>query len=193
MNVSGIDSTAFCPNMQSCCAKSGQNTCEGMANAFNQQGMCRPSICNSSANSLETEFLIEGQNVDLCGSAGTCCIVGRASITPQSLAALIGSASTAKTTTPAAPTGATQTLYDPLGGVNIPTLIGNVVRTFTGIAGSLALLMFVYGGVMYILSGGEKASVEKSKTILFNASIGIVLIFLAYLLTSTIINAMLAT
>ena len=184
--LTGVDSTTFCPSTQSCCATEGVAFCEGFTNSLNVQGTCRTSFCNPSS---ETQFSFAGGNP--CGNSGYCCVVGKASITPQNVASLLAVGATKPTST--TPSAAPLPLPDPLGGVNIPTLIGNIVRTFTGIAGSLALLMFVYGGVMYILSGGEQAAVQKAKTILFNASIGIVLIFLAYLLTSTIINAMLAT
>lgn len=80
---------------------------------------------------------------------------------------------------------------DPLNGADIPSLIGNIVRTFAGIAGSIALAIFVWGGFSYILSGGESSKVKASTEMLRNASIGIVLIFGAYMLTATIINAIL--
>jgi hypothetical protein len=182
----GIDAGALCPATQICCVNTGPVMCEGFANTFNLQGQCR-SLCNGAT---ETEFPFAGQS--LCGSTNLCCVVGKASITTQNVVDRV-TAGAKPTSNTAQATSQPQVLPDPLGGVNIPTLIGNIVRTFTGIAGSLALLMFVYGGIRYILSGGEQAAVQSSKKILFNASIGIVLIFLAYLLTSTIINAMLAT
>lgn len=83
-------------------------------------------------------------------------------------------------------------LPDPLGGVNIPTFIGNVIRTFAGIAGTIALCMFVYGGIMLIMSGGEQAKVTNGRKILINASIGLLLIFSAYTFVTAIIGAILA-
>lgn len=49
-----------------------------------------------------------------------------------------------------------------------------------GVTGSLALLFFVYGGIMFLISGGNKEKVEKAKQILIGAVIGIILIFTSY-------------
>lgn len=86
----------------------------------------------------------------------------------------------------------TQQIYDPLGGINISRLLGGIVRSFIGVAGSIAFLMFIYGGIMYILSGGKGEKVKKATTILKNSAIGIVLIFGAYAIVQSIIEAILA-
>jgi len=88
--------------------------------------------------------------------------------------------------------GTAKTLPDPLGGANIHSIIGNIIRTFAGIAGSIALIMFVYGGIMMITSGGAQDKVKSARTILMNAAIGIVLIFAAYTFVAAIIDAILA-
>lgn len=56
----------------------------------------------------------------------------------------------------------------------------NVARLILGITGSMALLMFVYGGFMLLTSGGVEARVTTGKTIIKNAVIGIVLILTAF-------------
>jgi len=88
--------------------------------------------------------------------------------------------------------GTAKTLPDPLGGANIHSIIGNIIRTFAGVAGSIALIMFVYGGIMMITSGGAQDKVKSARTILMNAAIGIVLIFAAYTFVAAIIDAILA-
>ena len=93
--------------------------------------------------------------------------------------------------TPAARPRPTE-LPDPLGGANIPSIIGGVIRAFAGIAGSIALVMFVWGGISMILSQGESSKVENAKKTLVNAGIGIVLIFAAYTFVSAIIDAIIA-
>jgi hypothetical protein len=94
--------------------------------------------------------------------------------------------------TAAASAGTSKTLPDPLGGANIHSIIGSVIRTFAGIAGSIALIMFVYGGIMMIISRGESDKVKGARTILINSTIGIVLIFSAYTFVAAIIDAILA-
>lgn len=90
-----------------------------------------------------------------------------------------------------APEATSVQVPDPLSGANVPSLIGSIVRTFVGIAGSIALAIFVWGGLSYIFSGGESSKVKAATEMLRNAAIGIVLIFGAYMLTATIINAIL--
>lgn len=68
-------------------------------------------------------------------------------------------------------------------GTDVPSFncllqtFGNIALLILGLTGSAALLMFVYGGFMYIWGGvGGKDSVEKAKTIIKNAVIGIIII-----------------
>lgn len=82
-------------------------------------------------------------------------------------------------------------LPDPLQGATVPTFIGNVVRVFISIAGAIALLMFVYGGIMWILSGGDQGKVKDAQKILVNATLGLIFIFGAYLFTSAILSSLL--
>lgn len=93
---------------------------------------------------------------------------------------------------PAGPPSQAVSLPDPLGGMSIPQVAGGLIKTFTGIAGAIALLMFVYGGIMYILSGGDGEKVKGAVTILRNSAIGLVLIFGAYFFTAAIVSGILA-
>ncbi|MCX6793153.1 MAG: pilin [Candidatus Falkowbacteria bacterium] len=80
-------------------------------------------------------------------------------------------------------------LDNPLKGVtSVPQLIGNVITGVLGIVGSLALLMFVYGGFMWMLSAGNEKMVEKGKTTLIWASLGLVVIFMSYALVTFVIK-----
>ena len=56
----------------------------------------------------------------------------------------------------------------------------NVSKLILGITGSLALLMFVYGGIMLMISRGNQEQVKKGKEILSKALIGVIIIFGAY-------------
>lgn len=89
------------------------------------------------------------------------------------------------------PPGQPVTLPDPLGGVTVPAFFGNVIRVFLSIAGAIALLMFVYGGIMWILSGGESSKVQAAQKILVNSTIGIILLFGAYMFTTAIVQSIL--
>ncbi|MFH1326453.1 MAG: pilin [Candidatus Falkowbacteria bacterium] len=58
----------------------------------------------------------------------------------------------------------------------------NVSNWILGIVGSLALLFFVYGGFMMIISAGNTERSGKAKTILTNAIIGLVIVFTSWLI-----------
>ncbi|MEI6596779.1 MAG: pilin [bacterium] len=91
--------------------------------------------------------------------------------------------------------GTTVTLPNPLGiktGTSIPTLLGNVIQAVLGVVGSLALVMFIYGGITWMLSSGNQEQVTKGKNILIWATIGIVIIFTSYALVKFVLTAITA-
>lgn len=65
-------------------------------------------------------------------------------------------------------------------------LLSGVSKLILGLTGSLALLYFVYGGIVLLTSGGVEARITNGKTILSHAIIGVIIIFGAYLLVVTI-------
>ena len=71
-------------------------------------------------------------------------------------------------------------LANPLGVTKIPDLIGKIIQGALGVVGSLALLMFIYGGLTWMTSGGNEEKIKKGKQILVWAVFGIVIIFTSY-------------
>lgn len=82
-------------------------------------------------------------------------------------------------------------LCNPLGEgkTDIPTLLGTIISYAMGIIGSLALVMFIYGGMTWMLSGGSPEQVTKGKQIVIWAALGIALIFMSYALVRFVITA----
>ena len=70
----------------------------------------------------------------------------------------------------------------------IPTLLGRVINAILGIVGSLALVMFIYGGIIWMTSSGNAEQVTKGKNIVIWATIGLVVIFSAYALVSFVLT-----
>ncbi len=91
--------------------------------------------------------------------------------------------------------GGPVSLPNPLPGntTDINTLIGQVINGVLGIVGSLALLMFIYGGLMWMLAAGSAERVKKGKDILIWAVIGLIVIFSAYALVKFIFTNALST
>jgi Type IV secretion system pilin len=68
-------------------------------------------------------------------------------------------------------------------GLNDMLQLGvNIANWILGIVGAVALLFFVYGGFVFILSAGNEEKVKEGKTILMNAIIGLVIVFASYLI-----------
>ena len=63
----------------------------------------------------------------------------------------------------------------------------NAGQLILGISGSLALLFFIVGGFFWLTSGGNKTQIEKGKSYLVNATIGLAIVFLAYSVISAIV------
>ncbi len=75
----------------------------------------------------------------------------------------------------------TYSLSNPLKAGTAPELIGRFVSMFIGVAGSFALLMFIYGGLVLLTSRGNPEQVQKGKNIFIWATIGLVVIFTSYI------------
>lgn len=57
-----------------------------------------------------------------------------------------------------------------------------ISKWILGITGSLALLAFIYGGFVWMLSGGSSERVQKGKQIFTGAVIGLVIVFTSYMI-----------
>lgn len=97
-----------------------------------------------------------------------------------------GTSGTSNNTCPAG----TTCLENPLGNDNTSPqkLIGNVINAVMGIVGSIALLMFIFGGLTWMLSGGSSEKVKKGKDILVWSAVGLAVIFSSYALVYFVIT-----
>lgn len=59
-----------------------------------------------------------------------------------------------------------------------------------GIVGSLALLMFIYGGVMFLVSAGNSEKVTQARQIIIGAVIGLVIVFSSYMIIQITMDAL---
>lgn len=84
-------------------------------------------------------------------------------------------------------TAATVSLINPLGEADVRIIIGRIVSAALSVAGSLALLMVVYGGLLWMTSRGESKQVQKGKDTLTWAVLGIVIIFASYVIVNALI------
>jgi len=79
-------------------------------------------------------------------------------------------------------------LSNPLGPKTTPnSIIGRVINAVLGIIGSLALLMFVYGGITWMTSSGSPEKIKKGRDIIIWSVIGLAIIFFSYALVNFVI------
>lgn len=83
------------------------------------------------------------------------------------------------------------TLINPLGdGVTLEGAVKNVITAALGVSGVLALIAFIYGGITWMISGGDSAKVQKGKNMMIWAVWGIVIIFSSYAILTYIFSAL---
>jgi cbb3-type cytochrome oxidase subunit 3 len=90
----------------------------------------------------------------------------------------------------AADTSIHSSVFKPLGGRSIPSIIGRLIRGIIAISGVIALAMFVYGGLMWMTSQGNKEKVDKAQKTVVWSVLGLVIIFASYALVSFVLAAL---
>lgn len=87
---------------------------------------------------------------------------------------------------------ATPTLTNPLGSSDVRTIVGRVISAALSVVGTLALLMFIYGGFLWLTSRGDTKMVGKGKETMVWAILGLVIIFGAYVIVRTVLTGLVA-
>ncbi|OGF25319.1 hypothetical protein A2331_03835 [Candidatus Falkowbacteria bacterium RIFOXYB2_FULL_34_18] len=80
--------------------------------------------------------------------------------------------------------------YGKAAPVSWQILVGRVIQGILGIIGSLALLMFVYGGFIWMMASGNNEAIQKGKNILMWATVGLVVIFSSYALVRLVFTGL---
>lgn len=75
------------------------------------------------------------------------------------------------------------------GATDIRGLVLVIINFFLGFLGLLAVIMVIYGGFLYVGSGGNEENVNKAKKILLYAAIGVIVIIVSFALVNTILGA----
>lgn len=78
--------------------------------------------------------------------------------------------------------------FQPLGETNVQGIIGRIIKFILGLTGVIALVMFIYGGFLWMTAAGSSDGIEKAKGILLWSTIGIIIIFSAYAIVDFVIN-----
>ncbi|PIR93767.1 hypothetical protein COT97_04870 [Candidatus Falkowbacteria bacterium CG10_big_fil_rev_8_21_14_0_10_39_11] len=71
---------------------------------------------------------------------------------------------------------------------SIPDVIGGILKVLLGIVGALALVMFIYGGVMFMFSEGDSGRVKTARDILIWAALGLLTVFASFTVLNFVIS-----
>lgn len=66
----------------------------------------------------------------------------------------------------------------------------HISEIILGVVGSLSLLMFVYGGVSFLISAGSAEAITKAKKIIIAAVIGLIIVFTSYLIIQFVLGGL---
>ncbi len=83
------------------------------------------------------------------------------------------------------------TLDNPLGKTTTPeVLMGNIIQAILGIVGSIALVMVIYGGFIWMTAAGNQEKVTKGRDVLVWAAVGLFIIFSSYALVKFVFTGL---
>jgi len=78
-----------------------------------------------------------------------------------------------------------------LGSQDIRVTIMQIVRVILGLLGIIAIVLLVYGGFVWMTSGGSEEKIGQAKKIITNTVIGLIIILTSFALATFIINSLL--
>lgn len=77
-------------------------------------------------------------------------------------------------------------LFNPLAGAStVVDIINRVIKMMLGLVGAGALAAFIYGGIQWMIAGGDSKKVSDAQTIIKNATLGLLLIMFSYSIVAT--------
>ncbi len=79
--------------------------------------------------------------------------------------------------------------FNQIGTMDVKILIARAIKGLLGVIGSLSLVMFIYGGILFMTDRGSGEQAGKARDILVWTSLGLAVIFAAYALVNFIFEA----
>jgi len=75
-------------------------------------------------------------------------------------------------------------------GQSLQQIIAQIINIAFMAAGLVAVIYLIIGGFRYVTSGGNAEAIEGAKATILNAIIGLIIIFISFLLVNYILGAM---
>ena len=67
-------------------------------------------------------------------------------------------------------------------------IIGRIIKGFLGLLGTVFVVLVIYAGYLWMTASGNEEQITKAKKLITNAVIGIIIISLAYVITSFVMT-----
>ena len=68
--------------------------------------------------------------------------------------------------------------------------IGNIIKTMFFIVGVLAVIVIIFAGVTFVMSAGDSQTIQKAKTTIIYAVIGLIVSILSYAIVNFVVSSL---
>lgn len=74
------------------------------------------------------------------------------------------------------------------GGTTLPAFITSIINILLFLIGAIAVIMIIVGGIRYVTSNGEQASITGAKNTILYAVVGLVVAVMAYAIVNFVLT-----
>ncbi|MDP2630155.1 MAG: pilin [Candidatus Uhrbacteria bacterium] len=172
-------SVVFADEVLDCTNAGGSYSLDALSGAY-----ASPKTCSDYCRAEEGTERLKAMS-------GTNCCCGRAATSSSSGGSR---AVTPGVATPVADPPGIAKFDNPLGTqVDIPLIAGDIIKKALGIIGSVALVIFLYGGIQWMIATGDDTRVKKGLDTMIWAGLGLVIIFGSYVAVQFLLTAVLGS
>jgi hypothetical protein len=72
----------------------------------------------------------------------------------------------------------------------LPQIIGGVISSGLSLLGVVLLVILIYGGVMWMMAGGDETKTKKARQSITNAVIGLIIVVAAYAIAGYVLTGL---
>jgi Type IV secretion system pilin len=73
---------------------------------------------------------------------------------------------------------------------SIYEITGTIIQVLLGILGVLFIGLVIYGGIIWMIAEGDEAKIEKAKSIITSAVIGLIVVIAAYAISYFVVSVL---
>jgi len=78
-------------------------------------------------------------------------------------------------------------IADPTKAPGAASIIGGIINMAMGLLGLVFFILVVYGGIIWLTSGGNEQKAERAVKILAESSLGLIIVIAAYIFTNVVV------